>query len=359
MEWTQDVAVGDWLRERIDDPWRGTMHDAVPRGFAAYARVFHPAYRERPVGRAWPADGEDAGARAAWEAFTADAPEIDTERVRWAEVARAFGTTMHPTAQWGRLIGRTEPYGSGAGPRDTDGWRYDAPREGHLESTDLTALAQILQAHTTTPDAGGIAIWEGWGGLVGTMQVAPSGLFGGGTFGGGMPRRYAEYTPVDQTDGDAAADAPAGHDDAGSPDAVANRHRRFVSLSFRDFFNNPFQKPTWQPGVLSDEISRGPRFTLPNRDYVLFHGGIAEFADDHWAEHVPWQHASGWPDPASPSLVWPDDHAWVLVTEIDWDSTIVAGTADLVAALVADPRLDVAQIPADADLAWDGDEVNR
>ena len=41
MEWTAGVDAGNWIRERVDDPWRGTIHDVVPRGFAAYARVPH------------------------------------------------------------------------------------------------------------------------------------------------------------------------------------------------------------------------------------------------------------------------------------------------------------------------------
>lgn len=34
-----------------------------------------------------------------------------------------------------------------------------------------------------------------------------------------------------------------------------------------------------------------------------------------------------WAQP--PSIRWPDDHAWVLATEIDFGSTLVAGTAAL------------------------------
>ena len=56
--------------------------------------------------------------------------------------------------------------------------------------------------------------------------------------------------------------------------------------------------------------------------------------------------------------MWPDDRAWVLVSEIDYDSTVVAGSAQLVRALLDDPRLEAAEIPADADLSWGGDGVN-
>lgn len=346
MQWTPDVAAGDWIRERLDDPWRGTMHDAVPRGFPAYARVFHPVTRERPVDRPWPPLPFDRHRRE-WDAFHEAGPQIDAEPSSWAQTAAAMGTTMHPLAQWTRLVAPGVIVENEDFPRDRDGWRYLTPQEGRLDPAALAALAQVLADHTTTPDAGGIAVWEGWGDLVGAERITPgsAALFGGPD----MPRRYADY---------AAAD-----DDDDSDDAVANRHRQWISASLHDVFNNPFRKPTWQPGILSDEISRGPRLQLPDRDHVLFRGGISEFADPTWPAHVPWAEPGLDPRNAtfvtSPALVWPDDHAWVMVTEIDWDSTIVAGSADLVAAIVADPRLEAAQIPAGADLQWDADEVNR
>jgi hypothetical protein len=48
-----------------------------------------------------------------------------------------------------------------------------------------------------------------------------------------------------------------------------------------------------------------------------------------------------------------------MISEIDFDSTIVAGSVELVAAILADARLEAASVPADADLTWDADEVNR
>ncbi|MRH28366.1 hypothetical protein GH740_03445 [Microbacterium sp. SYP-A9085] len=323
MEWTADVAAGDWLRARIDDPWGGTMHDTVLRGFAAYARVLHPASRERPVGRAWPVEGDAA----AWEAFTADRPEIDGEAVTWATTAAAFGTVMHPLAQWQRLVRSGDPYGDGIAPRDADGWRYDAPADGDLEPETLAVLAGILARHTTTPDDGCLALWEGWGGIVGGTGYGPS--------------RYAL--------------------DAG-PDADP-RHEAFLAHSVRDVFNEVFRRPTWQPGILSDEISRGPRFALPQREYVLFRGGVSELADPAWGRNAPWR------DPErglhgfdrfvhSPNLVWPADRAWVMATDIDLNATIVAGTAELVDAIAADSRLEAARIPAGAVIGWTSDEVN-
>ncbi|WP_368831374.1 hypothetical protein [Kocuria arenosa] len=61
----------------------------------------------------------------------------------------------------------------------------------------------------------------------------------------------------------------------------------------------------------------------------------------------------------SPSILWPDDHAWVLATEIDFDSTLVAGTRALVRELMQTSGLEVLSIPTDADLSRDGDVLNR
>jgi hypothetical protein len=61
----------------------------------------------------------------------------------------------------------------------------------------------------------------------------------------------------------------------------------------------------------------------------------------------------------SPSIVWPEDHSWVLATEIDFDSTLVAGTTKLIQELVQMPGLEVLSIRTDADLTSEGDRLNR
>ncbi len=97
---------------------------------------------------------------------------------------------------------------------------------------------------------------------------------------------------------------------------------------------------------------------------MLFRGGVSELADPDWESRVPWQDPElavrGFAQTAHcPSLVWPDDRAWILVTEVDYDSTIVGGTSELIRALCADPRLEALPIREGADLTWDADEVNR
>ncbi len=325
MEWTADVAAGDWLRERVDDPWRGTMHDVVPRGFAAYARIFHPVSRQRPAGRDWP-PLPFAAHRAEWDEFDAARPQIVDEPVTWAQTAAAMGTAMHSLAQWQTLIAPGVIVQNEDFARDSAGWRYLDPRDGQLEPASLAATADLLAAHTSTPRAGFAALWEGWGGVTGGMGYGASRVV---------------LSPAD--------DDP--------------RHAGFLAHAVRDVFNDVFRKPQWQPGILSDEISRGPRLELPNRSFVLFRAGTREFADPAWILDAPWrdheseQHGFA-PDAQSPSLLWPDDRAWVLVSEVDFDSTIVAGSRELVHALCADPRLEALPIGEGASLGPFADDVN-
>lgn len=326
MEWTDDVTAGDWLRERIDDPWRGTMHDVVPRGFAAYARVFHPADRDRPEGQPWPPLPYGRH-RKEWDAFQSSNPGIRSERVSWATAAAAFGTTMHPLAQWDDLVERFREVEGEDGPRDAEGWRYGRPMWGQLPADLVAVIAELGAAHTATPADAYVGVWAGWGGLLGAMGHSPS-------------RALLTFT-----------------DEPGDP-----HHEQFLERSVRDGFNNPFRKPTWQPGVLPDDVSRGARLELPAREHVLFRGTLTELADPEWARRMPWTDPErmAFPDPAeSPSLIWPADRAWVFATDVDWDSTVVAGPTAFIQELCADPRLEALPLREGADLSSLGDELNR
>lgn len=323
MHWTPDTSAGDWLRERLDDPWNSTMHAVVPHGFPAYARILHPAIVRSLPDRSVPTHDEydtmtEAARQEIFDQFV-DAPAT------WAETASAFGTTLHPLAQWQRIV-RTPTDGDWRARISPDGREFTAPIEGELAPELLAVIATHLVAHTTTPDAGYAALWEGRGGLVGHMGHGPS-------------RAFLTFS-----------DDP--------------NHQALLDRSIRDPLNNAFRTQTWQEGILSREISEGPRFRLPNRDHVLFHGAISDFAREDWILGAPWrdtpaeQHGFT-PSAQSPTILWPDDHSWAMVSEIDYDSTIVAGSPALVAALCADERLEAFAIRENANLTWDADEVNR
>ncbi|MEN2738647.1 hypothetical protein ABCS02_12730 [Microbacterium sp. X-17] len=186
--------------------------------------------------------------------------------------------------------------------------------EGQLDAATLAAIVTIAAAHTRTPDRAWIAIWDGWGGVLGFFGDTPARTF----------LAFADEEP---------------------DDAVEARHRQMLQRSIHDPVNNVFRKPVWQSGILSDEISRGPRLEAGGHDHVLFRGGLAELTDAAWAERVPWaERVTEWT--ASPSLLWPDDRAWVLVTDPDADTTVVAGPEALIAALIEDARMDASRTAA-------------
>ncbi|PCE16226.1 hypothetical protein AUC47_09810 [Microbacterium sp. SZ1] len=323
MHWLPDPSAGAWLRERLDDPWNSSMHSVVPHGYPAYARILHPASVRSLPDRPVPTDEE-------WERM----PEAERRQLidrlvdspaTWAETAEAFGTVLHPLAQWQRIV-RTPIDGDWRSRIAPDGREFTAPMEGELPADVVARVAAHLRSATTTPEAGVAALWEGFGGLLGHYGHAPS-------------RAFLTLS-----------DDPT--------------HQALLDRSMHDPFNNVFRKPTWHDGILSKEISEAPRFETRDRAYVLFSAGVEEFTDSDWILRAPWRDFSGEqhgfpPSAQSPSILWPEDRAWVLVSEIDFDSTVVAGSAELVAALCADPALEAFPLPEGADLHWDADDVNR
>lgn len=76
------------------------------------------------------------------------------------------------------------------------------------------------------------------------------------------------------------------------------------------------------------DVRNGPRVRLPNRDYLFYRGDPPDALAFVESER---QTANLW---------WPSDHSWCVATEIDLPWTYVGGSADLVAAVVSDPRLE-------------------
>lgn len=290
------------------------MHSVVPRGYPAYTRIFHPAGRDRPAGtRSW--HGHRRGGTF----------EPESERVAWSTAVRAFGTSMHPLAQFHRLTG---PDAGGQEILDARGWRYFEPSRGNLDVGVLAEAAAHLCHHTATPDRGAAAVWDGWGGLTssaGYLELS----FAGDLMGG----------PCGDTSEDFSREAVGAEP-----------------------FTAPFAPPFASgggpgSGLLPAAVVNGPTLELPGRNYYLFSAGARDFTDPGWAAAAPWNHDPRWPQ--SPSILWPQDRAWVLVTEIDFDSTVVAGSRALITALSASAGLEALPIPEGSDLSWDADEQNR
>lgn len=71
-----------------------------------------------------------------------------------------------------------------------------------------------------------------------------------------------------------------------------------------------------------------PTLALPVREYFLFRGPIAAAMEmsSRWGQ--------------SPNLFWPEDRAWFMASEVDFDSTVIGGSSELARALLAAPELD-------------------
>ncbi len=60
----------------------------------------------------------------------------------------------------------------------------------------------------------------------------------------------------------------------------------------------------------------------------------------------------------SANLWWPEDRAWCVATEIDFNTAYIAGTQGLVEALLACEELEVYQVEPTDGVAYDGDTLN-
>lgn len=227
----------------------------------------------------------------------------ESRRFRWREIAAKHGTVYHPLMQWDAILAGYE-----TPQRGEPGWQYSGPEQGRLPGEELAAIVRILARHTGTPDACVAALWEGWGWIHG---------------------------------GDAVVTLTSSADYALAPGSNA------------DELADPVLKPT--PAGLDFEVRTGPRLQLPGRSYFLFDAELRTFEDPDWAARNGWDPM--WPQ--SPNQLWPEDHAWFLASEIDFDSTVVAGPQKLIDEIVACEELEAMEVPADASLSADADKINR
>lgn len=218
MEFTADLSRGDWIEPRLGE--FGTVSGVVPRGFDAYVRIFHP----------FRADKYDTEESAYWT---------------WAELARRTERVFHPLVQAGGL-------GVFDHPLEVEGWSVIGPQEGALDLDALTRLAQLLSSATDTPDEVTIGIWDGWGDL----HPSAGGFLIGMSGGNWWQRTWFRLTARWQQE------------------ALNRRH-------------NVEKKASIDPRIAaavsdSDGYASPDRLHLPNRDYVLLSGAIAELTDPDW-----------------------------------------------------------------------------
>jgi hypothetical protein len=215
--------------------------------------------------------------------------------VSWHQVADWSGRVFHPLAQFEKM---SIPARSNPAPPPFD----SAPWLGRLIPPVCDVLVGELAKLTQTPSTCYFAIWDGNGIL----------YAGSSTMVRAVPYDDDE-SPDDQTDFDAALAA-------------------------------------WRR-----DVAGLPRFEHPYRNYLLGRGpiGMASELDRHPLAPGSWQ-TLGLP----PQLWWPEDRAWVVASEIDFDSTLVATTIAGAEALIACEGIEALLVPSDGRLDFNGDDLN-
>jgi hypothetical protein len=214
--------------------------------------------------------------------------------VTWAEACQRTGQTPHATVLWSSIAPTiNEVQTTGRWPfrqtvrSSTATWRGREPEEGNVPTSTLVALLDALDRFTPARSDCYHAVWEGWSWL----NAGPMRLQRRTLFGGLA----------------APAVAPS--------------------------------------GALPQELLAGPLFRLPGRDYLLFRGPLRA------ALSIGAQEPDGHEGRQSPNLLWPADRTWCLGSEIDFDSTLIGGSNQLIEALLQTPGLEAWPVAATDDLA--------
>ena len=141
-EWELRCPGAVSCRTRIA-PLRGWPEGSLlPDGFAAYARIFHPAYLNK-----------------------------DEERpVRWSTVASWTGRAVHPLMQFERISDLSED------PHDMykDPPWGSHPRIGSIPERECRTLVEVLRSFTSTPGNCFFCLWEGYGNIDTRLYKASS-----------------------------------------------------------------------------------------------------------------------------------------------------------------------------------------
>lgn len=264
-----------------------TFGGVAGTGFEAYVRILHPLR----------ADRED---RTTVDEYD-EHPVVESAEWRWVDVAERTRRTINPLVSWQTLSGRDDE----SDLSFEDGWVVHPPEEGWYEPTQLAALTGLLADATSTPDDLVGAIWDGWGDLNGTSTL------GFGWQGSGEP--------------------------------TAAEHAQMQAYIARR------QAPHRQEQAALRESLAGPRFSWPARECFLLSMSLPQLGDPSWMDDARVGTYVGVGH--TPQMLWPEGHEWVLATEIDWDSTIVAGSRSLIDAVLADDRFEAYEVDAEASLS--------
>ncbi|MCY3639327.1 MAG: hypothetical protein OXI16_06530 [Chloroflexota bacterium] len=135
-----NATPGRWIEDALGSRF-AHVESLVPKGYAAYARLFHPAMTQ------------------------------EDRRVRWATVAEWSGKVYHSLMAFEGISVPIAGHGSADRP-----WA-DEPRAGEMDPEDIVELSRLLSDFTGTPDQYYFAVWDGYGSFSvgGSALYTPSG----------------------------------------------------------------------------------------------------------------------------------------------------------------------------------------
>lgn len=270
IRYQADIGVGAWIGPRLGGE-TGLVWSCIPSGFAAYARIFHPAYD-------------------------------DGTEVTWGQVAAARGRPSHPLMQFSQISGL--PQTGGSSFPESGVFAGSRPMTGMLVPGKLATLGRLLSAHTATGLECFYALWEGYA-WIAAGHAEPE-----------FEMREDRLTPEQE----AAQQA----------------------------WEQRVKRPAFDSRVLA-----GPRLELSGRGYLLFGGVLQEL------RRPPWRGFHPFAGEQSPNLIWPSDQSWCVVTDIDFDSTLLGGSEALIDAVIGSDELEAATVAIRDRLPHDGPRINR
>lgn len=220
----------------------------------------------------------------------------------WAGVAELTGRTPHRLMQWPSIQGAHSALNDYTKLKAGDVY-IKAPEEGSLPLELAQTLWPIFEQHTKTPDVCFFAIWEGFGGFPKYIYEAPAFEI--------PARQFYLFRDSIQT-----------VEQSFYTGAEPNTEET-VFMAFSD------KEAALPPAKLREQIqeSLAALNALPSR----------------------YQSANLW---------WPDDRAWCVHTEIDFNTTYLAGSQRLVDALLSSKKLEVYQVEPTDKIAYDSDTLN-
>ncbi len=229
---------------------------------------------------------------------TLDADQTSTaEPLSWAEVAELTGRTPHRLMQWASIQGSHPELHDYTALKAEDIY-IRAPLGGSLPLELAQTLQLIFEQHTSTPDTCFFAVWEGFGGLPKYVYEAPAFEI--------PARRFHLFR-----------------------NAIQTVEQSFYTGAEHDTMETVFVAISDEEAILS-----------PEKLQEQLHASL----DALNAMPVAYQSANLW---------WPEDRAWCVHTEIDLNTTYVAGSQGLIDAILASEKLEAYQLEPTDELVND------